>query len=220
MKLFKPILLFAILMLFDGVVLAAPSCYTTNCTGTAIRNRRDCYLCCGEHCMGGTNETDCQEDCDGAWIRTIQQFFPERFGNYLLGLKYDPKGQHELLTDAEFWDWRIVDNEVEWPTLEVADWLLQNAVGEANERLAVVNLAWLAQDHILSAYGREVVKTGLRASLYSENASVRAGAIIGLRETGFALEDPALMLEMIRLIANDPSPKVKRIGIQVVSKVH
>lgn len=202
-----------------GAAPAASTCYTTNCTGSDIRGRRGCYLCCAADCTGGTKETDCQEDCDGAWVRTVGDAIPRDLLNEIVASKHDAAAQHQILTDAGLWDWFVVDGRVGWEVVSIADFLLDNAANEANERLALVTLAWLAQEHQVDLIGREIVRDGLYASLYSQNAGVRAGAIIGLRESGFLLTDPALMIETIRIMASDPSDQVREIGIQVVSKV-
>lgn len=203
-----------------SVANAAPStCYTTNCTGAEIKNRRDCYLCCADKCTGGTAETNCQEDCDGAWLRILDRAYPQGFGNYILSTKNNPEAQREFLADTELWEWMIDGDSVSDLTLSIADWFVQNAASDSVERLAVVTLAWLAQEHQTTREGREIVKAGLRASLYSESDNVRRGALMGLREAGFALDDPALAIEMIRMVANDPSEKVRSTGVAVISKM-
>ena len=206
--------------MIGSIASAAPSaCYTTNCTGSDVNNRRDCYLCCSDKCVGTSLETNCQEDCDAAWLRVLDRAFPQSFGNYIIASKHNPQAQREILTDIELWDWMIEDGFVSPIVLEIADWFVQNAASEAIERLAVVNLAWLAQEHRIDDEGRAIVKAGLRASLYSASDSVRVGALLGLREAGFALNDSSLAIEMIRMVANDPSEKVRAMGVAVISKM-
>lgn len=206
---------------FDIPQLPPSNCYTTNCTGTDIRNRRDCYLCCAADCAGGgTREVDCQNDCDAAWIRTIGDAIPLNFLLDLTQTRYDPDAQRAILIDADLWDWMIGDDGfAAWYVIDVADWLVQNAASDLVKRLAIVHMAWLAGEHRIDDIGASIVVRGLRAELYHENENVRLGALMALRESGLALTDPQLALEMIRLAADDPSPKVRATGVAVISRL-
>lgn len=197
--------------------------YTGNCDGTNtdVKNKLTCYNCCNDQ-NGTANETaNCQNSCDGVWKRMVSDgpssFLPEAFIDDLFASRDDWKAQMSFFTDDDLWEWFTADDEVNIHVVEMVLWLYLNAADVVITKHAIVLLSSLHFDGKLSPDGKKLAEDIFMDALGSEDFRVRRAALYSFQDTDVYLTNPAILVEMIRVTAQDPDKSVRDVGFQILA---
>ncbi len=186
-----------------------------------VKNKRSCYTCCNDQNGNSVDAANSQESCDGVWAQTAPDWMPEEFLADLFASRDDWRAQLDILSDDRLWDRFVVgdgeDEPVPMFVVEVVDWMFANAADVTVARMAIVQLAWLKTDFGLTPAGDELVETVLLDALSSEDFRVRRAALHGAQETKAFLSNPTLLVEMVRVTAEDPDQSVRDTGFRILA---
>lgn len=197
--------------------------YTGNCdaTNAAVKSKRTCYTCCNDQNGTSTETANCQNSCDQVWKRTAPDWMPQDFIAYMFDTRNDWRAQLDILSDDQLWEWFVAGDGEDQPVpifvVEIVDWLFANAADITVERMAIVQLSWLKADYGLSPDGDDLVNAVLMDALASEDLRVRRSALYGMQDTKAFVSNPAILVEMIRVTAQDPDQSVRDVGFQILA---